>query len=169
VQIAATVDSRTAAECKARYRKLCKEVKAGKEEKDRLSIRHRLEGSETGDAGAEALEAKTDRLAQLRASRTQISGVENVAAPAQEVTTDPRAIATDASGDAGPEKQTKKLKPSERRALKKAEKAARLEARARQRVAAVAADGNDGSDTEGHPRSGTDTAAGGLGWGVIQL
>jgi hypothetical protein len=169
VQIAAAVDSRTAAECKGRYRKLCKETKAQKEEERRLSNQTEFDGrsnvSEAGDAGAEARVAKADRLAQLHTdAETKMSGIEDAAAPAQEPMSDAGASATGASGT---NRQTKKLKPSERRALKKAEKAARLEAKARQRVAAAAGSGS--SDEEARPGIGNDTTGGGLGWGVIQL
>ena len=125
--------------------------------------------SEASDAGAEVLAAKADRLVQLHAGvDTQISAVEDAAAPAQQPPRDAGASATSTTGDPGVQKQTKKkLKPSERRALKKAEKAARLEARARQRVAAAAGSGS--SDEEAGRSTDNDTTSGGLGWGVIQL
>lgn len=184
------VESRTAAECKARYRKLCKEVKARKE-MEHLSRGQQLGGKEDGsEAGpshevAEVLLAKEVRVAQLQVARTAAivdDASKSVVGQRAAIVGDNDASKSAASeestsgelvckGDAPEDKPTKKLKPSERRALKKAEKAARQEAKARQRSAAVKATDDSSSDGEATGRTfrSKSTEGGGLGWGVIEL
>lgn len=172
------VDSRTAAECKARFRKLSKEVKVRKEKERLLRQQQQLNSTEIGEAGAtEVLGAKADRLMQLHANaRTSALADNDVdTAPDEEsLGCKPSAVSEESKGndDAGPDAsmcKPKKLKPSERRALKKAEKAARLEARARQRAAAVAAADSGSDGEEGRAATGAGATTGGIGWGVVEL
>lgn len=177
VQIAALLESRTAGECKARYRQLSKEVKARKES---LSAQQQMEGSGNGsevDGVDAAARAKADRLLQLQVdagttsgTATKVQGVHVRAVPAVSAEIIVGTREHNSKDDAGAKEAPRKMKPSERRALKKAEKTARLEAKARKRAAAAASNGGSSDDEEtGGIGQGNDTPGGGLGWGVIEL
>ena len=178
VRIAALVESRTAGDCKARYRRLSKEVRARKES---LATQQQMKdsgnGSEFDDADAAVRATKADRLAQLqanaRASNDNASKAQGVHVGAVPTMSAERNVGTrehTSKDDAGAKELPKKMKPSERRALKKAEKSMRLEAKARQRAAAAAGNGVSSDDEETcSVGQGKGASGGGLGWGVIEL
>lgn len=194
VRIAAMLESRTAAECKARYRKLSKGIKVRKQERaSEQQVADRDTCSVDNEPDTEALAAKADRLAHMQAGVGQCVAAVDTATMSDRAPSANEDATSGGNNDAKDLKMStvagavtkadkvvdnadsnqppKKLKPSERRALKKAEKAARLEARARRRAAAAAADATRSSDEEesGSVGAGSDATAGALGWGVIEL
>ena len=164
VQVAAVVESRTAVECKARYRKLVKEQKARKERAVPGAESGAVAGAIGGGEGEK--EAEAARMARLAGMQPAAAG-DDASNASSETAGEPRPGESMAVEGA----KVAKLKPSEKRALKKAEKAARMDAKqAKKRAEATAEAGGSDDEGGGGGVGGAAKEAGeGLGWGVIAL